>query len=178
MYKASSSLTQTSCLLPVIIKMAGGFMGIMLILLMSIFLMGNAVAAEKVSLQLRWDHQFQFAGYYAAQWQGYYADAGFEVEIRSAIKPDGTILSATQEVANGNADFGVGAADILIARDQGIPLVVLASIFQNSAAEFYAKEGTHLQAPVDLLKLRVARTKNSLIDVELQAMLRPAQLDS
>ncbi|MBK8755351.1 MAG: EAL domain-containing protein [Candidatus Competibacteraceae bacterium] len=152
-------------------------MGIMLILLMSIFLMGNAVAAEKVSLQLRWDHQFQFAGYYAAQWQGYYADAGFEVEIRSAIKPDGTILSATQEVANGNADFGVGAADILIARDQGIPLVVLASIFQNSAAEFYAKEGTHLQAPVDLLKLRVARTKNDLIDVELQAMLRSEGID-
>ena len=144
-----------------LIKMVGGFAGNMLILLMSIFLIGNAVAAEKVSLQLRWDHQFQFAGYYAAQWQGYYANAGFEIEIRSAIKPDGTIISATQEVAKGHADFGVGAADILIARDQGIPLVVLASIFQQSAAAFYAREGTPLQAPVDLLKLRVTNGSDS-----------------
>ncbi|MCC7220458.1 MAG: ABC transporter substrate-binding protein, partial [Candidatus Contendobacter sp.] len=143
----------------------------MLILLISALPFRDVIAAEKVSIQLRWDHQFQFAGYYAAQWQGYYADAGFEVEIRSALTPDGTILSATQEVAQGHADFGVGAADILMARDQGIPLVVLASIFQQSAAEFYAKEGTPLQSPVDLLKLRVARIKNDLIDVELQAML-------
>ena len=106
-------------------------------LFMLLFLTTSAMAVEKVSLQLRWDHQFQFAGYYAAQWQGYYADAGFDVDIRSAITPDGKILSATQEVASGNADFGVGAADILIARDKGIPLVVLASIFQQSAAEFY-----------------------------------------
>ncbi len=151
-------------------------MGSKLTLLLSILLMGHAVAAEKVALQLRWDHQSQFAGYYAAQWQGYYAEAGFEVEIRSAIKPDGTILSATQEVGNGHADFGVGAADILTARDQGIPLVILASIFQQSAAEFYAKEGT-LQSPVDLLNLRVARIQNDLIDVELQAMLRSEGID-
>jgi len=159
------------------LKWRGGVVGDMLVLLMSIFVMGHAIAAEKVSVQLRWDHQFQFAGYYAAQWQGYYADAGFEVEIRSGIKPDGTIISATREVANGHADFGVGAADILIARDQGIPLVVLASIFQQSAAAFYAKEGTRLHAPVDLLKLRVTRMKNTLIDIEFQAMLHSEGID-
>ena len=35
-----------------------------------------AVALDAVSLQLRWMHQFQFAGYYAALQQGYYAQAG------------------------------------------------------------------------------------------------------
>ena len=39
---------------------------------------------EKVVLQLKWQHQFQFAGYYAAQEQGYYREAGLEVEIREA----------------------------------------------------------------------------------------------
>lgn len=126
---------------------------------------------EKVSLQLRWDHQFQFAGYYAALWQGYYQEAGFDVEIRSAIKSDGTILSATEEVAKGNADFGIGAADILFSIDKGNKLVILASIFQNSAAEFYALEDTRFNSPADFLKLRVARNVNDLIDVELQAML-------
>ena len=46
-------------------------------------------ALQKVTLQLRWDHQYQFAGYYAAQWMDYYKEAGFDVEIRSAILPDG-----------------------------------------------------------------------------------------
>ena len=132
---------------------------------------------QPVSLQLRWDHQAQFAGYYAALWQGYYEDAGFQVELRSALKPDGSLLSATREVGEGRADFGVGAADILIARDQGLPLVVLASIFQQSAAEFYALESTPLQSPSDLLKLKVARNVNDLIDIEMQAMLLVEGLD-
>ena len=137
----------------------------------------TAVELHKISLQLRWDHQFQFAGYYAAQWQGYYADAGLDVEIRSAITPHGKILSTVDEVAQGHADFGIGAADILMGIDQGEPLIVLASIFQRSAAEFYAKEETQLRSPADLLKLKVARNVNDLIDVELQAMLRAEGID-
>jgi PAS domain S-box-containing protein len=132
---------------------------------------------QPVSLQLRWDHQAQFAGYYAALWQGYYEEAGFAVDLRSALRPDGSLLSATREVGEGRADFGVGAADILIARDQGLPLVVVASIFQQSAAEFYALESTPLQSPSDLLKLKVARNVNDLIDIEMQAMLLVEGLD-
>ena len=39
-------------------------------------------ALDHVVLQLKWRHQFQFAGYYAAVTQGYYRDAGFDVELR------------------------------------------------------------------------------------------------
>jgi len=132
---------------------------------------------QKVTIQLRWDNQYQFAGYYAAKWLGYYEKAGFDVDIRSAITSDGKILKAVEEVANGNADFGIGAADILIARDMGSPLVVVASIFQQSAAEFYAREDTTLNTPYDLLNLKVARNVNDLIDVELQAMLLSEGID-
>src|SRR5882762_10634097 len=41
-----------------------------------------AVALEAVSLQLKWKHQFQFAGYYQALEQGFYRDAGLDVTIR------------------------------------------------------------------------------------------------
>ncbi|MDQ5911117.1 MAG: two-component system, sensor histidine kinase and response regulator [Pseudomonadota bacterium] len=119
----------------------------------------------------------RLAGYYAAQWQGYYAQAGFDVDIRTAVTPEGKLISPTEEVANGRADFGIGAADILIARDQGQPLVVLASIFQHSAVEFYAKASTPMASPMDLLKLRVARLMNDLTDIELQAMVRAEGLD-
>ncbi len=131
-----------------------------------------AHAGEKVTLQLRWDHQFQFAGYYAADWMGYYRDAGFEVTIRPAVNPDMTILSSITEVVEGRADFGVGAADILQAVDKGADLTVLASIFQQSAAGFYYKEDLTIRSLADLTRLKVARRVNDLIDIELQAMLK------
>lgn len=128
-------------------------------------------ALDRVTLQLRWDHQFQFAGYYVAQWKGYYLEEGIDVEIRSAVSDKG-IKSATQEVAAGNADFGIGAADILIANDKGAGLMVVAPILQTSAAAMYALEPTPMTRLADLMELRVARRENDLIDVELQAMLR------
>jgi len=137
----------------------------------------TAWAEDKVVLQLRWDNQFQFAGYYEAVWQGYYEQQGLEVEIRPAVLPDRTILSSVEEVREGRADFGIGAGDILVAMDQGAPLVILASILQQSAVGFYSLSGVPLDFPSDLLRLRVARIPDDLPDVEFQAMLRQEGLD-
>ena len=142
-----------------------------------LFINYPAEAAHKVTLQLRWEHQSQFAGYYAAKWQGYYKEAGLEVEIKSAIKPNREILSAVNEVAEGRADFGIGAADILLGIDKGFDLSVLAVIFQQSAARLFYKENTRINSLADLTRLRVARQVNSLIDIEFQAMLRSEGID-
>ena len=137
-----------------------------------------ASADEKTVLQLRWDHQFQFAGYYAALWQGYYREAGLDVEIRSAFEPDGRFHSVTREVSEGRADFGTAAADILVARDKGAPLMVLASVYQRSPVAFYAKAELGLESPADLTRLRVATLGGSgFASVELRAMLRAENID-
>ncbi len=85
-------------------------------------------ALDKVVLQLKWRHQFQFAGYYAAVKQGYYRDAGFDVEMREAAPETDTV----EEVLSGRAQYGVGTSDLVLARAQGKPVVVLAVIFQHS----------------------------------------------
>ena len=131
-----------------------------------------AGADDKVILQLRWDHQFQFAGYYAALWKGYYQDAGLDVEILSGFTPDQTKIDVLAAVAEGRAHFGIGAADVLTAHDRGLPLVLLASIFQRSAVAFYALDTTELTSPVDFMRLRVGRKFGDTTDVEMQAMLR------
>ncbi|MBX3661209.1 MAG: diguanylate cyclase [Burkholderiales bacterium] len=84
--------------------------------------------AEKVVLQLKWKHQFQFAGYYAALKKGYYRDAGFVVDIREL--QDG--VDPVDSVLKGEADFGVGASELVLHRAQGKPVVVLAVILQHS----------------------------------------------
>ncbi|MEQ9328049.1 MAG: ABC transporter substrate-binding protein [Rhodospirillales bacterium] len=83
---------------------------------------------DRVVLQLKWLHQFQFAGYYAAIEKGFYREAGLEVELREAK----TGMDPMAEVIAGRADFGVGTTDILLMRDRGEPVVVLAAIMQHS----------------------------------------------
>jgi ABC-type nitrate/sulfonate/bicarbonate transport system substrate-binding protein len=45
----------------------------------------QAVALDSVSMQLKWKHQFQFAGYYQALEQGFYRDAGLDVTIARVV---------------------------------------------------------------------------------------------
>src|SRR6266481_9703143 len=85
-----------------------------------------AAALDQVSLQLKWKHQFQFAGYYAALEQGYYRDAGLDVTIREG----GPGIDVAETVASGKADFGVCSAGVLRDWTMGRRLVVLAAIFQ------------------------------------------------
>ncbi len=133
-------------------------------------------AGEEIVLQLRWAPQFQFAGYYAAQWQGYYEDAGLTVKLRSALH-DGKIRSATNMVAEGHADFGVGAADILLQNAAGPKMTVLASILQESPAALYSLSETELDSPDDLLDLTRARVEGDLIEIEVRAMMLLEGLD-
>ena len=61
-----------------------------------------AAALDAVSLQLKWKHQFQFAGYYQALEQGFYRDAGLDVTIREG----GPDIDVSEAVAGGKADLG------------------------------------------------------------------------
>ena len=88
----------------------------------------NTHVLERVTLQLKWKHQFQFAGYYAALNQGYYEEVGLDVQFLEA--PDEE--EPAQIVLHGGADFGIAASDLLLLHAQGEPVVALAAIYQHS----------------------------------------------
>jgi NitT/TauT family transport system substrate-binding protein len=82
-----------------------------------------------VTLQSKWVVQAQFAGYYAAEDQGFYEDEGLDVTIR----PGGPDIVPEQVVAGGQAEFGINWLDSLLAtRDQGQDLVNIAQVFTRS----------------------------------------------
>lgn len=137
---------------------------------------GLSQADERVVLQLKWEHEFQFAGYYAALWQGYYREAGLDVEIRAGFTASGDYVDVRQALLNGDADFGIAGPDVLVARDRGDPLVILASVFQHSPVAFYALETTPLQSPADLTHLPVM-VPDDLGRVEMEAILRAEGVD-
>ena len=95
--------------------------GFLTIAVWVVFTVSPACATETVTLQLKWLHQFQFAGYYAAKALGYYRDAGLEVNIIEAI-PGKSPIDA---VVEGKAEYGVDVTRLLLARAEGKPVVAL-----------------------------------------------------
>ena len=113
------------------------------------------LATEKpltnVTLQLKWLHQFQFAGYYAAKHQGYYREAGLDVEIKAAQQG----VDAVQQVVFGEADFGVGTSELLLLRAKQQPVVVLAVIFQHSPLALMYRADKNINSIHDIVSKKV-----------------------
>ncbi|WP_183631261.1 ABC transporter substrate-binding protein [Niveibacterium umoris] len=130
-----------------------------------------APSQERVTLQLKWRHQFQFAGYYAALFKGYYWDAGLDVDIREAQSGEDPI----QQVLSGHAEYGVGTSDLLLLRQGGKPVVVLAAIFQHSPLTLLVRRESGIRSLPDLVGKRVMIEPNS---AELFALLKRSGVDS
>lgn len=105
-----------------------------------------AQAAEKVTIQLKWVPQAQFAGYYVAQAKGYYKEAGLDV----TIKAGGPDISPVQVIAGKSADVIVNwMPDALAAREAGVPLVNIAQVFDKSGLMLTCKKSAGIASPKD-----------------------------
>jgi NitT/TauT family transport system substrate-binding protein len=89
-----------------------------------------------VTLLLGFRPDVQFAPFYVAQQEGFYADAGLEVTIEHKQAPDVQRL-----VADGQAQFGVAdATDVMIARTSGIPIRYVSTLYQNFPVALIGEE--------------------------------------
>jgi NitT/TauT family transport system substrate-binding protein len=86
-------------------------------------------AKKKVTLQLKWVTQAQFAGYYAAKKKGYYDEEGLDVNI----KVGGPSITPEQVVLGKQAEFGIDwLPSLLASRDKGQDLVNISQVFTRS----------------------------------------------
>ena len=98
---------------------------ILLLFLLFSSLFSSYKALEKVSLQLVWLDQFQFAGYYMAIEKGFYRDVGLDVELKSFKYS----LDVVDEVIGQNSDYGVGRSSIIRLYSKNKNIVLLSAIF-------------------------------------------------
>lgn len=106
---------------------------------------------ETVRVQLKWAHQFQFAGYYVALENGYYRDAGFEVELLELLPG----MSPIDQLIGGRADYAISDAGVLLYRATGVPLVALAATFQQSPFVLITLEDSGIEHLEDLRGKRI-----------------------
>ncbi|MBU1235087.1 MAG: ABC transporter substrate-binding protein [Proteobacteria bacterium] len=126
--------------------------------------------SEPVTIQLRWSHQFQFAGYYAALEKGYYTDEGLEVTLAEA--PAGK--DRVKPILEGTAHYGIGDSGILKLRSDGQPLVVLAQIFQHSPNILITRRDSNILDPHELTGKTVMLSKEPASSAAVRAMLQEA----
>jgi NitT/TauT family transport system substrate-binding protein len=106
----------------------------------------GAYAQDKLTLQLKWVTQAQFAGYLVAKAKGFYSDENLDV----TILPGGPNVAPEQVIAGGGADIIVdwmgGAA---AARDKGVNLVNIAQPFKRSGLMMICPKETGITSEAD-----------------------------
>ena len=105
-----------------------------------------AQAADKVTLQLKWVTQAQFAGYYVAKDKGFYEAEGIDIEI----KPGGPDIAPAQVLAGGGADVVLDwMPSALATREKGVPLVNIAQPFKSSGMMLTCRKDSGITSPAD-----------------------------
>lgn len=119
-----------------------------------------------VTVQLSFSHQAEFAGFYAAEQQGYYAEEGLEVSFIEG----GPEVNFITPVVNGTAQFGVAQpADVILARAAGKPVHSIAVIYRRSPIVFFALSESGIRRPQDFIGKQIRST--TTVDQTLRAMM-------
>ena len=105
-----------------------------------------ALAADQVTLQLKWVTQAQFAGYFVAKDKGFYKEEGLDV----TIKPGGPDVAPPQVIAGGGADVIIDwMPSALASREKGLPLVNIAQPFKRSGMMLTCRKDSGVKTPSD-----------------------------
>lgn len=140
---------------------------------------GQQVAPDEVTVQLKWLHQAQFAGFYVAQAKGYYAGENLKVNFLQG----GPGTDITNLLVSDKAQFGVVASElVMIKRQQDHqPITAIAAIYQRSAAVYVSKKGSGITRPEDLAGKTIAAVSTSEaageFEYQYSAMMKKLGLD-
>jgi polar amino acid transport system substrate-binding protein len=138
------------------------------------FLYSEQKELKKVSLQLHWLHQFEFAGYYMAKEKGFYKEAGFDVEIKEYKYG----MNVLDEVMSNRATYAIGGSDLIIEVSKGVRVKLLASIFQSSPLVLLTTNKSGIKSIKDFKGKRIMITPDAVSSVTFNAMMRKDNLST
>jgi PAS domain S-box-containing protein len=132
------------------------------------FFVVSLMALEPVSIDLKWHHQAQFAGYYVAKERGFYAAEGLSVTLNERTQG----VDNVRRVLEGKSDYAITDTSIILRYLHGDPVVLIAPIFQYSPLVFLTLEKSGINAPADLRGKRVMLYEDGLEGIPLKLMLK------
>lgn len=124
-------------------------------------------SSEKVSIQLKWHHQFQFAGYYAALEKGYYKAEGLDVTLKDRDVSKNNV----EQILNGESEYGIADSVLFLYQAHEKPIVIIAPIFQHSPNVLITLKTSGIDSPYKLIGKKIAMYPNDADGLPLLAML-------
>ena len=145
------------------------------LLFLVIFLNINLYSKDltKVTIQLSWFDQFQFAGYYMAKEQGFYKDAGLDVQIL----PFSLGMNIPKMVNDGDVDFAIGRENLILEKAKYPKIIALAAIFQATPLVLLTTKDSGIDSFNKFENKKLMRTKDDGSEVSLKAMLSASKID-
>ncbi len=137
------------------------------------------VPQTKLSVQLSWIHGLEFAGFYMADKQGYFAEHNLAVDlVQGGYDDKGNYIDPVQAVLSGKANFGIAGADVVLTgRAQGQPLVAVATIYQRSPVALISLSKKNINKPQDLIGKRVNTEPGTTVGLSYDALLASQNID-
>ena len=120
---------------------------------------------EKVTLEFQWKDQFQFAGYYVAKEKGYYKKENLDVKFIK-YSDDNRILD---NVISQKSTFATGRTSLLIHKNNGYEVVVIAAIFQHSPLILLTTD-KNILSPIDLKNKKIMGSSDAISSASYMAM--------
>ena len=145
------------------------------LLFLGIFLNINLYSKDliKVTIQLSWFDQFQFAGYYMAKEQGFYKDAGLDVQIL----PFSLGMNIPKMVNDGDVDFAIGRENLILEKAKYPKIIALAAIFQATPLVLLTTKDSGIDSFNKFENKKLMRTKDDGSEVSIKAMLASSKID-
>lgn len=127
----------------------------------------NAQPLQKVSLQLDWLHQFQFAGYYMAKERGYYEEEGLDLHIKefnfkTNLLEDTLILKT---------NYSIGKSSLILDSLENKKIVLLAAIYQSSPMVLISLKNSKINKIEDLKNKKIMLTKDARTAASIHSMI-------
>jgi len=144
-----------------------------IILLISILLFNNNVAAKPLTLILDWLINPDHAAIFVAEEQGFFSREGLQINIIAPSNPD----DGPKLVAAGHADLAVSyEPQLVVQAAKGLPLIRIATLINHPLNCLIVKKDGPIHQLADLKGKRIAYTSHVEGTLMLNALLEKAHL--
>ena len=150
-------------------------MNIKTILFVIIILISNLFSSEKdkITLQLDWLHQFQFAGYYIAKEKGFYDNNNLDV----TIKEFSNNINLVESVLASKNTYAVGKSSLIIDKLNNKNIILLAAIYQNSPMVLLTLKNSNINSISDLKNKTVMLSSDAKEAANINSMIKSQNIE-
>ena len=139
---------------------------------LTLSLFSNTTKQENITLQLKWKHQFQFAGYYIAKEKGFYKDVGLDVEIKEFKNGVNIVDDVEKQITT----YAVGYPSVVLDKALGKEILLLSATYQDSPHILISLKSSGINSIKDFKNKTVMINKSVVKSVALLSMLQSNQL--